>query len=148
MDNLEKPTCGYEALIFTKNVYSHRQPNKLIKTIKNHCPDSIVRLKNVFRDSKVIPDEVPWGIPCLLEHPNGPQFQKLVTKLYFGCILVAKRLPKVTPNHQNPKKRVPKSKMFAYIVATGRDIVISVVLAHTFVFFAHVDHNCSPKNAS
>ena len=38
VDNIEKPTCGYEALIFTKNVYSHRQPNKLIKTIKNHCP--------------------------------------------------------------------------------------------------------------
>ena len=36
VDNLEKPIC--ETLIFTKNVYSHRQPNKLVKTIKNHCP--------------------------------------------------------------------------------------------------------------
>ena len=64
----------------------------------------------MFRDSKVIPDEVPWGIPCLLEHPNEPQFQKLVTKLYFGCILVAKRLPKVTPNHQKSEKKGAKIK--------------------------------------
>ena len=38
--------------------------------------------------------------------------------------------------------------MFAYIVTTGKDIVIPVVLTRTFVFFAHADHKRSPKNAS
>ena len=59
-----------------------------------------------------------------------------------------KGCPKSTQITKNPKKRVPKSKMFAYIVTTGRYIVISVVLARTLVFFAHADHKRSPKNAS
>ena len=42
-----------------------------------------------------------------------PQFQKLAAKLYFACVLVATRTPKVTPNHILDgflwPKRLPKS---------------------------------------
>merc|ERR1711965_1143515 len=74
-----------------------------------------------------------------------PNFKNWSQNYILDVFWWPKNCPKSPQITKNPKKRLPKSKMFAYIVTTGRYIVISVVLARALVFFAHADHKCSPK---
>ena len=74
------------------------------------------------------------------------QLQFLVAELYCGWIPVTKQILKVTQNHQKFKKKtIPKAKMFAYIVNTGRNVVSSMFVACAPVFFAHATRKSSPE---